>query len=246
MKGENNLDELKLGKVTNAELASWFDTTESNLSHKKKKFLEKLKTYCEFKLYRGGVEIIKIYKPFYIKNQNYKIVEENFDNYWDESGLDTCAHVGSQIYEDFHNQLTVKENTTIKHTAQVRDAKYNKPSGDDVGPEGKCYYVLCKKDGEKPVWLNSEQDKIKQELLNKWFKGADEKTVIVQDMINSGEITEEGAWKTYSNLMKLPKSYPGFMAEYKKRTGIQLIRGTFIVKNNEESIEWEEKEKFDF
>lgn len=229
------MNELKLGKVSNAELASWFLVEETTLSRRKKKYLERLKLYCDFISCRGGVEILEIYKAFYIQNKNYKIVEDNFDNYWDESGLDTCRHVGEQIHEDFQEQLTVQEDTTVKHVAQVRNSKFNKPNGDDVGPEGRCHYVLCKKDNKgKPVWLNYEEDQIKKQLLEKWFKGADEKTIIVQSMINEGQITKEEAWSVYSKLMRLPKSYSGFMSEFKKLTGTQLIRGTFIERSGPE------------
>ena len=39
-------------------------------------------------------------------------------------------------------------------------------------------------------------------------------------MINNKEITKEEGWETYSRLMKLPKSYTGFMKEFKEKTGI--------------------------
>ena len=60
-------------------------------------------------------------------------------------------------------------------------------------------------------------------------------------MINNKEITKEEGWETYSRLMKLPKSYTGFMKEFKEKTGIQLIRGTQIENYN---APWEERKDF--
>lgn len=223
------MDELRLGKVSNADLASWFLVEETTLSRRKKKYLEKLKNYCDFAPYRGGVEITKIYKSFYIQNQSYKIVQEHFSEYWNSSGLDTCSHVGTQIYEDYQDQLTVKESTTIKHTVQVRDEKYNKPFSEKNGTEGKCSYILCKKnDKGQPVFLTYGEEEIKKDLLVKYFGSAEEKTVMIQQMIKNGEITNEEAWERYSEMMNLPRCYPAFMSEFKKLTGVQLIKGTLL------------------
>lgn len=53
---------------------------------------------------------------------------------------------------------------------------------------------------------------------------------MVQQMVENGEITEEQAWQEYSALIQLPKFYPCFMSEFKKLTGVQLIRGTLLDK----------------
>lgn len=252
------MDELRMGKVSTQELAEWFCTTKSNLSKNKTRFLKKLQGYCEFTPIYGGIEITKIMKYTYVKNPNYQIVLDNIERFWDASGLDTCAHVGGQIYEEYSNILTVKESTTKRHSAQARNEKWGNPKEE----ESQCHYMLCKKDTRgKPIFLSDEEKLIKEELLKKWFGTADEKTAIVQSMVNDGEITSEEAWETYSRMMKLPKSYAGFMKEFKDKTGIQLIRGTYV-RQGEEGLEeltpeeWEQRaseistsrniEKFDF
>lgn len=50
-------------------------------------------------------------------------------------------------------------------------------------------------------------------------------------MIENGEITEKDAWKKYSDFMNLPRNYAAFMAEYRRITGIQLIKGTQLDKS---------------
>ena len=62
------MEELKIGKITTEELASWFYTTKKNLSKHKKDFLKILKECCEFESVYGGIIVNKIYKSTYIKN----------------------------------------------------------------------------------------------------------------------------------------------------------------------------------
>lgn len=223
------MEYLSIGKFTNADLADWFGTSESNLSHKKKKFLAVLKEYCAFNSIYGGIEITEVYNPFYTKNANYKLTFDNYDKYWSSSGLDTCTHVGSQMYADLQEQYTIKESTVISQTRQVRNQKFHKPFDEKPGPCGKCTYILCKKNEHgQPTWLSDEENQIKEQLLKKYFGTAEEKTIMVQQMVENGEITADQAWDEYSALLKLPKFYPSFMSEFKKLTGVQLIRGTLI------------------
>lgn len=225
------MDELRLGKITNIELAEWFGTTEKQISHKKKQFLDKLEDYCVFKPIRGGIEIKIIIKPFYVKNKNYQIAKDQFNNYWSETGLDTCTHVADQICADYAEELTVKPDTTRKHVSQVRNEFYGSPLTEEGGSQGHCKYMWCKKDVNGcPQFLTEEEENIKKDLLIKWFGSADEKTALVQGMVENGEISEEKAWTLYSSMMKLPAAYSGFLSEYKQITGIILIRGTLINK----------------
>ena len=93
------MEELKLGKVTNQELAEWFNATVNSITKKKQQWLKILQEYCEFTPIYGGVIITKIYKPFYTKNMNLKIVQEEFNEVWDKSNLDSCKRVSEEIYE---------------------------------------------------------------------------------------------------------------------------------------------------
>lgn len=67
-------------------------------------------------------------------------------------------------YCDFEKQLTVKESTTIKHTAQARNVLYGKPIEEDSkGLKGTCAYIWCVKreDGEGYRYLTAEEEAIK-------------------------------------------------------------------------------------
>lgn len=222
---------LEEGFISSQDLAEWFNTSANNFSKHKKDFLEKLKDYCDFENKRGGVEILEVYRPAYIKNKNYQIVEDNFDKYWPCNRPETCTHVGSLIHQDFEKQLTVKESTTIKHTAQARNVLYGKPVEEDSkGLKGTCAYIWCVKreDGEGYRYLTTEEEAIKQDLLIKYLGSADEKTALIQMAIDRGEIAEKDGWKEYSKLMQLKRAFPAFLNAFTRETGCVLVKGTQI------------------
>ena len=225
------MEELRLGKISNEELAEWFLITPKNLSSHKGRYLKKLEEYCAFTPYRGGVEVTEIYKYTYSKNKNLQIVREEFDSSWSSTGLDTCTRVASSIYVKRSNDLTVQVSTTARHVSQIRDEKYGKPFSEKGGPEGHCIYILCKKDDNgQPIFLTEEEEAIKKKLLKKWLGNADEKTLLVKELISKGELSKEEAWSYYSDIINLPRAYTGFMGDFKAETGVQLIRGTLIDK----------------
>ena len=62
--------ELHLGKMTNKELASWFNNSSDYFNRTKKKKLEELKTFADFDEIYGGVYIKTIYTPIYNKKES--------------------------------------------------------------------------------------------------------------------------------------------------------------------------------
>lgn len=225
------MEELRLGKITTTELAEWFNTTAKNLSKHKKDYLKKLEPYCAFEPFHGGINVTQIYKSIYVKNKTYMIAEEEFDKEWSASGLDTCSNVANKICEKRCEELNVQPATVAKHLSQVRNTKYGKPFSEKGGPEGHCIYILCKKDDNgQPIFLTEEEEAIKKKLLKKWLGNADEKTLLVKELISKGELSKEEAWSYYSDIINLPRAYTGFMGDFKAETGVQLIRGTLIDK----------------
>ncbi len=62
----------------------------------KKKKLEELKIFADFKEIRGGVEITNIKIPVYAKkgSKAYNIIKENFIKTWHKSSYDTASRIG--------------------------------------------------------------------------------------------------------------------------------------------------------
>ena len=215
--------------MSNQDLAEWFGATTNSMAKKKKQWLEKLKDYCEFEPVYGGVEITTIYKDTYVKNRNYQIVKENFDITWDESRLDSCRRVAETIFIEHESEFTVQPTTVYNHTRQVRNEFYGRPMTGEKGEKGISTYIWCKEDSnDYLVFLTEEEEAIKKQLLKKYFATSDEKTAMIQSMIDNNEITKEEAWSLYTEVMNLPGCYNRFLAEFKEITGIQLIRGTLI------------------
>lgn len=63
---------LRLGKMTTYELANWFGITYDSFIVMKEQKLDKLKEYCKFSMYAGGIEIEEIYKDTYEKKKKKK------------------------------------------------------------------------------------------------------------------------------------------------------------------------------
>lgn len=112
------MDEIKLhiGKMTNQELAEWFNTTLKQITNKKKQYLKKLEEYCEFESFRGGIEIKKVFKECYCKNKNYQLIRQELPKVWNKSRIDTCSHVSNIIYENHSEELTITKSSTYDYT----------------------------------------------------------------------------------------------------------------------------------
>lgn len=224
-------NELHEGFMSNQELANWFGIKESQMGKKKKYWVSKLSDYCDYETVRGGAMISNIKLPTYVKNKNFKIVYDNYRECWSEDGLDTCTHVGNQLYNEHYEELTIEPSTVIKHVGQAKIIDFGKAKNhtEGRGKLGVSNYVLCKRgDDGKPIRLTDEEDKQVKEILHKWFGSAEEKTAIVQSMVKDKTLSTKEAWEYYSNIMDLPYIYAGFLQDVKRTLKITLIRGTQI------------------
>ena len=237
--------ELKLGKMTSKEIAEWFGLSYGAYRNSKKEKLGELSDYADFDEIYGGVLIKKIRGGgSYLKEgrKQKEIVFNAFDEEWNENGLDTCSNVAIKIYDKHKNELKIAENTTYNYTIEARNEKYGKPFGAD-GKLGNCRYIWVKAsdqpDGTKLLELfNEEEEKIKKELMNKYFSTDAEKEVMVAEMVNRGELTKAEAYDTLVEMKHLNNA--GFMAfknELEERIGSQVLKGTYIEKR-QELIEW--------
>lgn len=243
-----NTNELHEGFMSNQELADWFGIKVTTLSKRKTAWMEKLSNYCDYENTRGGATISNIKFTVYMKNKNFKIVYDNYRDCWSDDGLDTCTHVGNQLYNAHHDEFTIEPSTVIKHVGQAKIIDFGKAKNnvEGRGKLGVSDYILCKRgeDG-KPLRLTEEEDKQVKEILHKWFGSAEEKTAIVQSMVKDKTLSSKEAWEYYSKIMDLPYIYAGFLQDVKNTLKITLIRGTQI-----QYVQWfNEKPKegaFDF
>ena len=219
--------ELQVGTFPNAEIAEWLQVSENQFSKRKAALIAKLQGYCEYEAVRGGVKITKVLNPFYSKDKKYQIIKEDVKKMWDASGLDSCTRIADQICTAHTEEEVGKPTTVYDKTRAVRNELYGKPMSGVPGTDGTCSYVWCKKlPNGRLAPLSDEEQEVKTKLLKKYFSTADEKTAMVQTMIDNGELSKEEAWQYYSKVINLQANYSSFMFDFKAQTGIQLVRGT--------------------
>ena len=227
--------ELRVGLMTNNELAEWFGVKPVTFRNHKSKKLEELKKYADFELKGAKIYIKEIYgSKVYIKRQDYSIVKEEFTQVYNDSKIDTASNVSKKIYRKRKDDLTIKESTTYEYTRAARNELYGKPFV-GCGEKGVCRYIWAKQIGEGQYErFNDTEQAIYKRLLVKYFKGADEKTIFVRDMIKRGEITEEEAWGVYEDMMNLEQGFMNFKIEMEEAIGYPIVRVTEI----ENQINW--------
>lgn len=222
--------------MTNAELAEWFGIKPNSFRNTKTQKLEELKRFAEFEVEKTKVRITKIYKSVYVKKKSadYSIVKEEFTQVYNKSKIDTASNVSKKIYNKRKNDLTIKESTTYEYTRAARNELYGKPFV-GCGEKGVCRYIWAKQISEGQYErFNDTEQAIYKRLLVKYFKGADEKTIFVRDMIKRGEITEEEAWGVYEDMMNLEQGFMNFKIEMEEAIGYPIVRVTEI----ENQINW--------
>lgn len=237
--------ELKLGKITSKELAEWFGLSYGAYRNAKKEKLGELADYADFEEIYGGVLIKKIRGgTTYLKEgrKSREIVLKAFDEEWSENGIDTCSNVAIKIYDKHRNELAIAPATTYNYTIEARNELYGKPFGAD-GKLGNCHYIWVKatdqEDGTKILELfNEEEEKIKKELMNKYFSTDAEKEVMVAEMVNRGELTKEEAYDTLVEMKHLNNAgFMAFKAELEEKIGYPVLKGTYIEKK-QEVLDW--------
>ena len=222
--------------MTNAELAEWFGIKPNSFRNTKTQKLEELKRFAEFEVEKTKVRITKIYKSAYVKKKSadYSIVKEEFTQVYNKSKIDTASNVSKKIYRKRKDDLTIKESTTYEYTKAARNELYGKPFV-GCGEKGVCRYIWAKLIGEGQYErFNDTEQAIYKRLLVKYFRGTDEKTIFVEDMIRRGEITEEEAWGVFSDMMNLDYGFMNFKIEMEEAVGCPIVRVTEI----ENQINW--------
>lgn len=191
--------ELKNGKMTTKELATWFGIAYSTFRKKKTVLLEELNDYCRFTLHHGYINITDIFIKEYVnpKQKNYKIVESHVDEEWDESGLDTKINVSKKIYSKYQNELSIKPTTTYNYVRKASNTLWG-PANDyeQSGTLGNCWYKLCiiKEDGNRRL-LTEEEEEIRKKIRRKYCSDEEkEKREELEDVLRikfkRGDISE--------------------------------------------------------
>ena len=223
---------LKLGKMTNKELAEWFGIKPESMTKTKKKKLEELKKYAFFEEVYGGVNITAIIKETYNKkdNQIRQIYQQGFEEL--KQPIDTVSHINDKIYEKYYDKLPTLTSAAsgYRYAIEVRNENYGIPF-QEMGSKGCCYYLWCKvqQEGTEITFtqFNEEEEKIKQKLLKKHFGTDEEKDILIAQMVDAGEISEAEAYRLTREYRGLNTSgFMSFMKALEKEIGAKVVKAT--------------------
>jgi len=244
---------LEEGKTyTGKQLAEWFDIKPESYKANKDRKLEELKIFADYELVGNKtkkVHIKTVYNPVYSKqgSESYQLTKSKVDEFWDESGLDTCSRVSKEIYKSEKN-WKVQESTIYGYTLKSRDELYGKPWGEG-GTLGHCIYQWSKKgeDG-KLIPFTEEENKKKKELITKYFGDVTEKTLLVAAYVKAEKLDKE---KGFDMLMEWTgmdndEKFKMFLMELQEVVGTDVLKGTMVYRDNQqigikdEGFEWGE------
>ena len=174
------------------ELAEWFGIKKKTYLNARKTKLEELKLFADFEEIRGGVNILSIKIPTYVKqgSRAYNIIKEKLCDVWHKSGYDTAARVGSQIWRQNEElQKLISEDTAKSYASRVRTEYYGRVYMDEKGSKGSCWYAYVRcNDWEEAILLTPEQT-IKLNALRRTIY-CNEQEPLVYEAYRKGEITQ--------------------------------------------------------
>ena len=224
---------LRLGKMKTQQIAEWMGISYSTFRKKKKEKLQELANFCDFEEIYGGVNIFEIYEYNYSKlgSLSKQTIVNNLPAVWNQNGLDTCKRVGEEIR--LKNNLPIASGTAGKYAGEGRRKWFGNPYNDVQGQLGRCNYVLCKAEGDgvntRFIRFTQEEEKIKQDLIKKYFGSVAEKTVIVKAMVEMGEIRKQEAWDVLEEMTSLNKeSYMSFLMELQSVLKCKVKKATQV------------------
>lgn len=186
--------ELKLGKMTQKELAAWFgisyNTLKTNPTTKANK-LEVLKTYADYHFEGKTIYIDKIHIAEY--SRAYSKVEELFAPSWNASGIDSCANVGRKIYNssvEVSSQIKLK--TTQTYVGCIKRKRYGRNHMEEYGTCGKSEFTWAKVvDGETVPVSQEEAQVIRQCSQEAYGDQLSERTALLHTAFKANEISRE-------------------------------------------------------
>ena len=224
------MKQLHLGKTTLKELAEWFGKGYSTIRKNRDTYLTQLKDYCTFEeLPSGKIEITSIKEPTFAGGSNRQIIKNNLVAEWNDNGLDTVKNVTEKIMNK-HNELTITEESAYVYGLKARNELYSKPFC-GKGELGWCEYVWCvEEEPGKFRELTEEEERKKRELLKLYFGDATEKQLLVEAMVQAGEITEEEAFSVLKRMtgMDTGKFY-SFLVDLSTNLGCKVRKVTRLI-----------------
>lgn len=222
------MSELRLGKMSTKELAQWMGVNYNTFRNQKKKKLKVLQQFCDFEQVYGGVIIKEIYESVYKSNiPNDKEVFLNEIKIANQ-GLSSIAGMSRKLKRDnkYYGQLSERQVSRRMSKWNVMFGKYN---GDKqaIGKYGCRRYVYAIRvdiyNNYRP--LTDEESELFRHILKsicgKQVDKIMQMMLLDQAFKNSDMTKEEYFIKKERFDLDL---FPHVLQQFKKETGLQLVR----------------------
>lgn len=236
--GECVENQLKIGKMTVAELAEWFGVTKKAYTNARAKYLEKLKLFADFSPIHGGVLIEEIYQSVYDKNlsqDDEKLFQEIQLCIQDQEGLASIAGIGRKLAvteEEFQNLSISQRERRLSFAAKRQFGEYcafdSAITNACAGPKGRRERIWAIKLGNDNKYrhLTEQEQELWYDLLKEWNSdksGAQvEKEIIAIEQLSRKEISPAQFLDTWFELND-DSFYNKTIQMFKMKTGLQIV-----------------------
>lgn len=234
---------LKLGIMTNEELAEWFGCKIGQFKNTKTKKLSILKQYCDFYEVKGKVYITDIFFDTY-EGKNFARTQQLEEDFLEVlQPYDTCTRIGEVINER-HDDWGLQTQTTIRLVRNTKIDLFGKSNG-APGKIGSCKSVLCKLGPDKiPTPLTEEERILISDLKKKHFSPDEmiDKTRAITSLEKEGKITKEKAYDMLIGIneddgeSEFDLDYADFLTAARIALGCKLVTATLFIRDDEDVL----------
>lgn len=238
---------LKLGFMSNEEIINWAQISSNYFLRIRKSWCEKqLSKYAKYNLAKGGVEILEIIKPVYVSNTK-KEVEKNFSKCWGYEGynIDTCKNACRKMQKILDNKINAADITIYSYICLTKREQYG-VSNKYEGSIGESRQVFCKKINDEFIPFTEEEEKIKNELANKYLCTNKDKIITMKGLKSAyanGEITLDEYNEGIDELIDNEMGWLAFQEAFEKAIGCEVTFATLLIDNG---IKIHAKQGYDF
>lgn len=228
---------LTIGKKSNKELAEWFNITPGAFANRKKIKLKELAYFAKFHEEKTKIVIDEVYIPEYSRQsiRNFEKVHQKYPAHWGDNGYG--LDIGKRVASELHSKLkededyTVQESTTYTLVLRAIKKDYGKRGDPEGGELGRSYYQLGKINEQtgkiEPFTL--EEQKIKKEIMRKFFNDDDENILHIMKQHDDGELNDQDfairikEAKNYNTI-----NYQVFISELSAALNKVIKRGIYL------------------
>lgn len=216
--------ELKLGFMSDAEVAEWCGKTVTSFKRNRKRWCEStLSRYATFEVVNKGINIISIKDPIFLPSGR-KEVAEKWRGCWgyDNSALDTNSACWTKLKPQMINQIS--DNTGKNYISSFKCEEYGvayKRRKRD-GTKGYCHFVFCKLVDGIPQHFTEEELKIKRDLENKHLTNSKQQQYEMQSLLAAlrlGELTKEEYQEAITEIIETDTGWNAFQQALEEAIG---------------------------